>query len=965
MRASIQWGWVAALCVCAPQLAQAEVRSSSVSAAATSTAIIEFIAGQLSEATDPQSLFEVSLVDEGAIELERARLELLLSTVDAKAGVRGKLREHAEPAGWAERIKLDRARLQYLRLPAPERARLLEEHARRRTAATRAVASEVQRMELLEAAVSRELQASRATQAEAQRIIEEERLRLAATATAVARSQAIFEAEREAVRARGAVALGWHHRALDARARGGHVADGVYDSLRVSLRSSRGELEQALAEARTATSAVPSLGPSLLDSAPASALADEDSQARHRLEEQVRQAKTEEQALRYARVEALLLEVRSLNDDRLMVLGALSADKRSSLTGFTTEALDQARAEARQLMLTLGYDRLAAERWLRALGASATSPWALLWGATPWLVLAVLGAWARKRLPAGAALARARFAEASSPAWVVGGLSFLQQVAPSIGRLIVFAGAVWLLPPGVRAVLEVELLTLVLGWILAGGLLIRAINALARAGASKAGDVEELRLRSLRLAGRVFIAFFLVRRVAAALVGEGTTYAWVGTLSKFGGLIVVLVLVHWWRDVVFTRLERRRRKSYLQRWVLDHRRGWMVFPAALVAISELVGSAVLRAGRHWLGRFALVRGGLAYLFKRELDRFAEAAPADHPSPLTPTQLATLSPDHASSTWVSCPADLQLSEILKRAAQGRGGAVAVVGPRGAGKTALIRQLESTRPDGLRLNGGDASTPDAIRQAMERAVGTPLVVWDDAHLLVKPILGGFAAFDRVLAHAYGPGSGTLWVLSLDSALWPLLRRARDARPLFEEIYALAPWSDAELSGLIDLRTGEAGLKASYEGLLDNLPASADEIEREDALAARRLGYLRLLGDYSRGNPGVALEAWRRSLTAPRGDEQRSLVRPLQVPPEHELEALPDAALFVLRAIIQLAPASLPDIAAATRLPESEVRATLEFGTSRSYLELIGGRVQICWPWLRPIHVLLERRHLVVTP
>ena len=163
-----------------------------------------------------------------------------------------------------------------------------------------------------------------------------------------------------------------------------------------------------------------------------------------------------------------------------------------------------------------------------------------------------------------------------------------------------------------------------------------------------------------------------------------------------------------------------------------------------------------------------------------------------------------------------------------------------------------------------------------------------------------------------------------------------------------------SDAELSGLIDLRTGEAGLKASYEGLLDNLPASADEIEREDALAARRLGYLRLLGDYSRGNPGVALEAWRRSLTAPRGDEQRSLVRPLQVPPEHELEALPDAALFVLRAIIQLAPASLPDIAAATRLPESEVRATLEFGTSRSYLELIGGRVQICWPWLRPIHV-----------
>lgn len=952
------------LCLLAPSVVQAQVDSSSVAVAAKATAVLELIAGDLPAKAAPQALFDVSLDDEAAVDVERTRLEILLGTVDAPPK-RGSSPPPAaaDPARWSAQMALDRARLRYLQLPAGERNRLQTAHAQRREAAAQAQAAALEAQQRLDAAHRQELEASRLAQAEARRLLENERLLLAKTATAVERTTTRFRAEREALEGRAAIVLGWHRRAVEAQARGGQAADELYDALRVALKASRDELDASLREVRSATSAVPRLESDPQGLLGSIAAADEAVQDRDRLLAQIQEAKAEEERLRYLRAEALLYEVRALNDDRLTVLEALSEDKRRRLTGFTTDAADQARAEARHLLLTLRYDRLAAQRWLEELSASRGA-FAVFWGATPWLILGIVGAWARRKVPSALLLANRRVEAESSPPWVVALVGLLQQVGPSTGRLLVFGAAVWLIPADVRAVLEVQLLTVVVGWILVGGLLIRTINALALANSSGGSDVEALRLRSLRLVGRVVVLFLLVRRAAAALVGEGTTYAWVGSLSGLGGVLVVVVLVLWWREVVFARIARRRRKSTVQRWVIEHQRGWTTFPAALVGILELVGASAVRVARRWLGRFDLARKGLAYLFKREIDRLAEAAPVEQHAPLSPKELATLSPERIAPSWVACAAERPLKALLGRAALGRGGVVAVIGPRGAGKSSLLRQFVASSPTPVRHLGEGVGPAEAMQAAMVPGPDATIVVWDDAHRLIKPILGGFDPFDRVLAHAYGLGAGTLWVMAIDSVLWPLLRRARDARPLFEEVYFLEPWTEAELGRLLELRSQEAEILASYEGLLDKLPPSADEIDREEALAARQLGYLRMLWDYSRGNPGVALDVWRRSLTAPQGGDRRSLVRPLQVPNEQALEALPDTALFILRAILQLAPASPSDIAAATRLPEAEVRMTLEVGTSRQYLELVGDRVQIGWSWLRPIQVLLERRHLLVS-
>lgn len=951
------------LCVATPSLAQAQVDSSSVALETTAAAVLELVDDELPAQADPQALFDVSLEDEEAIDVERARLEVLLKTVDGPK--KGGSRPSAAAAGsarWSSRLALDRARLRYLSLPSSERRQLLQAHAQRRRAAALAETAALEQEQLLDAAHRRELEASRAAQTEARQLLENERLALARTATAVAQTTARFRAEREAIEGRAALVLGWHRRAVEAGARGGRAADEVYDELRVALKASREELDQALGEVRSATSAVPGLELDPRGLLGSLLTADEAVEGRARLLADIQEAKAEEERLRYARAEALLREVRALNDDRLMVLAALTEDKRRRLTGFTEEAADQARAEGRHLLLTLNYDRLAAQHWLEQLSASRGA-WAVFWGATPWLMLGILGAWARRKVPAGLALAKARVQAESSPPWVVALVGLLQQVVPSAGRLVVFAAAVWLIPADVRAVLEVQLLTVVIGWILAGGLLIRMINALARTDLDESSEVEELRLRSLRLVGRVAVLFFLVRRTAAALVGEGTTYAWVGSLSGLGGVVVIVILVLWWREVVFARIARRRRKTAVQRWVVAHQRGWTAFPAAAVAILELLGSAILRATRRWIGRFDLARKGLAYLFKREIDRLAEAAPSEQHAPLGALEFAALSPERKAPTWVACAADLPLEALLRRAALGRGGVIALVGPRGAGKSSFLDRFEARSSTPVRRLAGDLDPAEALPGSAAPGSEPSVVLWDDAHRLIKPVLGGFDAFDRVLAHTYGVGGSTLWVMALDSALWPLLRRARDTRPLFEEVYPLAPWTESELGRMIGLRSAEANIRASYEGLLEKLPPNADEIDLEEALVARQLGYLRMLWDYSRGNPGVALDVWRRSITAAEGEERRCLVRPLQVPNEQALEVLPDAVLFILRAILQLAPASPADIVAATRLSEAEVRATLELGASRKYLELVGGLVQVCWPWLRPIQVLLERRHLLV--
>lgn len=932
------------------------------------------IQGTLDTAVEPQTLFDVGLADEDAVLIERVRLDALLRSFDAGIG-----NEAIEglPSQWAGRLALDRARLEFYALPKARREELVREHTARRQALSPPETPELMRARVAEEDRLRAIEMAQASRAEAERVVGEELALLSGLEQAVVEAQAQLAAERERLASRRDVILGWQRRVREARARSAEEVDSTYDALRRALRASRDELDGALDALESTSSKIPEVGSGRLDELPTEFNATEARDRREAVRALVRQVRVEERVLLRDSAEALMEEITSLNRERLGLLADLSPDKRAATVGLTEAGFDQARAEGRHLLLILRYHRDIASHWVASLRRRGELEGMTLWRvvgvAVPWVIVALVFVWWRRRSPRLFALAEERVAlsdrheRRTTPSRVHRALVLLRGTHRSIEWLALFGALVWLLPSEALALLEVQLLNAVVGWSLAGAFVINAINALATSSAlsrsSSSDEVARLRLRSLRLVGRVFIGFVLVLFVTARLVGEGTLYHWVWSTIGIAAIPVFLLLVRWWRKTVFERLDRVRRKSRLQVWLLANQQGWKSFFSAMVAAVQLFVTGAYKVARSWLAEFDLARKIHAYLYKRELDRLASEGAATVSLPLSQDALDRLSPEAKLARWVPCSADEAVERLRKRLAEGAGGIIAIVGERGQGKSALLQRLADSIEGVQTIHCESDTSAASIRGTLEaQQEATPAFLLDDAHLLVKPVLGGLRAFDEVLELARRSSGRPLWVFSLDAVLWPFLRRARDSRPLFDEVIELSPWTDEQIGAILTTRSDAAGLTPVFDDLLERLPASSDEVDRLEALAARRAGYFRMVWDYTRGNPGIALEAWRSSLV--QGADGRVFVRPLVVPDTTQLESLPDSTLFVLRAVLQMAPVAAADVAAATRLPEAQVLSAFRFGRAHGFLCDEGGKARITWPWLRAVVVLLERRHLLVS-
>ena len=117
-----------------------------------------------------------------------------------------------------------------------------------------------------------------------------------------------------------------------------------------------------------------------------------------------------------------------------------------------------------------------------------------------------------------------------------------------------------------------------------------------------------------------------------------------------------------------------------------------------------------------------------------------------------------------------------------------------------------------------------------------------------------------------------------------------------------------------------------------------------------------------DHAGGNPGVALHLWSRSLR--RDESGACLVTPFVSPEPKDLERLPDAVLFVLRAVLQLDPARPEAIAEATNLRAFEVNDALRYAEGRGYVEAVPGGYRVTWEYYRVVVLFLQRRHLLVS-
>lgn len=947
------------------------------------------VEGTLDVGVDPQSFFDVSLGDEDALRLEIVRLEALLRAADEAsrpstppkthdrridAGVAdgGGLQAEIERLGvdiWASRMALDRARLEFYSLDRGHRDEILAAHKARQEAAKPKETDAERQAREAEAERQRVLEQARAARTEAERLVGEELARLIAIETTVTTRRAEFREERAQLAARKDTVFGWQRHARDAKSNGD--ADTTYDAIRETLHKSRNDLDHALTVMASDSTHLPTLGPNALTMIPDDVPTDRVKERRTALEKSLLEAHQEERTLREERTEALMGEITTLNRERLALLPYLSNEKREAITGFTVAGWDQARAEARHLSLVMRNHRHIATTWIqnvRNSGWQGASSWHTIAMGLPWFALMIAFAWARRQTPTLLELADKKFGEAdkaerrTTPSMSRRVARFLSNVHRPLEWLLFGLVIVLLLPPITRDLPEVQLLVAVCGWILGGALVVDTINALAMGpgniGLSRDDLVAALRLRSLQLVSRSIVVFALFLTLSAGLVGVGTIYNWVWSTYWVVALPVFVLLVHWWRPTVFERTERARNKSPLQKWVLANQAGWTSFFAAALGAIQLFLTGAIKMIRTWLSEFDLARRIHAYLFRRELDRLGEHGRQDRLRPLGAELLAELHPERASMQWWASPADEVLDALTRRIEADRGGVVVIIGSRGMGKSSILRKLRANA-NAVEIACNPLTTVDHIKERASQALGVVLI--DDAHLLIKPVIGGLGAFDDLVTLARSASAKRPWIMTMDSALWPFLKRARDGRPMFDTTHVLESWTEDQIGTLLLGRSIDAGIEPRYDDLLENGSSQANEDDRLDAIEAKEVGYMRMLWDHARGNPGIALEAWRSSLGV--DDDGNVHVRPLQVPDTTALESLSDSSLFVLRAIIQLSPAEPADIARATRLGVEQVLNAMRYGQSQGFIYEHEGRVQIAWSWIRPVMRILERRHLLV--
>ena len=913
-----------------------------------------------------------------------------------------------DPKLWEAQLSLDRVTLAFLELPKSRRNELLDAHARRQRASAEAekkrdLTAAEQAVQQADVEQQQALVAARQARTEASRLVAEERARL----LGVIKHQAEFEAslakreltlaaakertlklEREVREAIGAAQIPGSQLAS---------ADNLYLRLRQRLRDARSELSAATSRLGAGHTQAPDPGDNRLQNLPVEIDLAAAKKLRQKAEASAKRLGEAERQLMAREAQQLYYEVEALNGNRLALVPLLSSTERQAIKGFSRSGLDQAAAEIRQVVVVLRYHLVATLEWAAALtdagsarGRAALDATLLAIRAIPPLLLFF---WWRRRSERTLLSLR----EALSPerqrgvvgahfgdAPAVRATNLLIRVHHPLEWLLLIAVVTWALPTDIIELLEYTLPYTIFTWTLGGSLVVLVVDFLAgesegRKRRASRIHTGHLRLRSLGLVGRVVVAFGLILALTSQLVGEGTIYGWVLRLCWFAAIPVVLQLVRWWRVVIFQRLEAKRKKAPLERWVVGHKSGWQSFVAALLGGALLATEGSYRWIRAWISSFNITRRVLAYFFRREINKKADAGSHPMLAPLGTETYVTLSPTTPSQTTVPSVADSHIAEVIERIKAPGGGVFAIVGERGLGKTTVLGRIATEAPNVLLLPcpfggmeafsrtfltalGADAEASlESVAQAYDASARDEVgILIDDAHRLIRPMMGGLKAFDRVLAIARRNSKNVAWVFAFDDVIWRFFERIRGAQPLFDEVIRLKPWQEEAIVKLLLSRSDVAGVDPVFDDLVGDLPSDADELDLQEAHDRTEANYYRLIWDYAGGNPGVALHVWRSLLGV--DSHGAHCVKVFRAPNTEPLELLPDPAVFVLRSLVQLERAQPDSISKATGISIAEVEDALRFGIVRGYFRQDEHGYTVHWSWFRVITRFLQRRHLL---
>jgi len=987
---------------------------------------------------DPAEILRVDPVDDDAVEARladlRREVEALRARVaeepievavpadagdlDAAAGSAGDALDAgvdaaavvAPPSIDALRLAIAEGSISFLEEPLHVRARvvadddasreLAQELAGAAAAAERAVQAEAEATEAREVALAE----AQSSSVDAVRELGAERAR------ALAVQRELAQASGQQARARHGLARGgrqWSALAdeIDLVVTHGEptaeVADALYDRVVVALDQSRGAFDRALVSI-DAPSAYPHYELSLELGAPRFVAHPSEREDLLRVVREVGEARDEvvstERRFRWTRAKTLAAHVAALDHARRDLLPLTSGSKRQRLLSLGPEGVNQIEREAYHLsLMARWYVRTrpqafaALPAWFGDALAHSSSRWLLL-QLLLLIVLASLLIARRERIVK-------RFREilldtAESPdalaiadQWA---RVFSALAVPTALIIAVYAGFGLAArlgdPPELELLRSVAIAVAWYGLILS--LLHFGIVSLTRAHRAELPPSLSRRiLRSLRwVAGYVLFAVLLTI-VDRQLVGRGYIQDLVIEFAWVGAVPIVILILRSWREEITDGFIKRYPASKLSNG-LARARGlvWdvvLLFPAALAlavyGLSTLVQDMALRFDR--------IRRALAYLFRRRLERSAEAL-GHGTADVTQLPIALRRAFDPAELTEDAKVDRfpALVEVLEEVSEWKGGGVgmslALVGPHGVGKTTWMRELhrragdvkhveltlddslEDERAVCLALSGAfELDEPLATVEALVDVLNEMpphMVLLDHCQNLHLRCVGGFAGLKAFAGIVRRTSMRFFWVSAFSQyAFEHMSYVAGGTRSLFTRVEYLEGWTERELGELIDKRMERAELDTRFDDLL---PQAVRPIEREAELERTRQRYLRLLWDYTDGLPRVALYYWLRSLVL--GDEDDVHVRLFDAPHADDLEHLDPGSRFLLHAIISHENLSVDEAVRVLGMPEDELSSLFEMLRLQGYLTRKGDRYRVTTRWDRAVVSYLRRKHLLYT-
>ncbi|MCA9605235.1 MAG: AAA family ATPase [Myxococcales bacterium] len=904
-----------------------------------------------------------------------------------------------------ERLELerDRLRLEFLLLPEAQRTRVVGAVRARRQIAIEEQASRAVR----ERATQDALRADQASDAlftraagsdnAVESTLLAEQGRIEGVRADFARWEVRAARHREEEARAGAEVLSEIHE-LERRLDGvdGVEADGMYEDLVDLLVVQRSELN-ALLDQMDAPSEAPAFDLSIDLSEPPYRGLDATRELRAsiaELDRDRRRAVSDEERLRWAWADRRADNVRTLDEIRVALLPRMSRARRAEVMGLGTEGRAQLVREAEQIATLARY-------WLReawhdlpslparigdlAGGPDTRIPFALaillLVGiAIAWRERAALTARLHGAIHVGTSATERSWQGLVRPFWAVIG----PLVVP-LGLLIALHALMAILDQLVDSLFVdfIRILVLRIAWFFfLVTLIARFFVSRLRHRAGRAKTTARI-FSSVRMVMGFGLVAMLITDISELLVGHGYIYRIVVDLAWLGAIPIALILVHQWADDVCEGHRTRWTTGFVAR-ALDRSdtraRRYLLTPFAGIALGAAGGYA---AFEELAMRFEQFRRALAFLFRRRLERRVEQV-------IDESQVEEL-PQVVRDAFIEQPGDRALEidhfprmdEMVERVAKAvdpdePGMVIALVGERGIGKTTWLRELTRrvdadttmldvphrlTAPEDVcrwlsrALELPETSSMDELADTIQKLERSRVVILDHCQNLVVRAIGGTDGLEALVNLAALTSRHVVWICSFSLYTWRYLERARQRQDLFRDHLLLEPWSEEEVARLIRHRMATTGLEVSYRDLVvEKLAGSA----LEDAVLRTEGEYLRLLWDFTGGNPRVAIHFWKHSVMPVDGGLK---VRLFVAPDDDELAGLHVTSLFLLATIALHENATLDEAATSTGEAMGECSAQLAFLRDRGYVRCDEtGHWRLSTHWYRVLTRHLRRQRLL---